>query len=1098
MQPQNPGLDFATGFAEPVEHCDDRTGRLAALRLGTILVKISEYVNILSVALCSVLLCGPALTSRAEDSPIQTRPTLSLAGTWQFRLGGPPAPNGGPRPVLTFTDTIQLPGTTDTHAKGPENPERWTGGLTRLHKYIGPAWYERGVTIPSSWRNRRVTLFLERAKFSEVWLDGRSMGSSPILCTPQEYPLGNIEPGAHRITLVVDNSRRPVNAEMHQMSDNTQGNWNGVIGRIELIATPAVWVDNMQVYPDIGRRIARVKVKLANATGQPGAGRLEALIRLEGGERRAAGTDVSWTAEGGLAELVIPLGPAIRLWDEFEPVMHTLTVRLATAQGLDVRSTRFGMRGFAAKGTQFAINGRLAFLRGKHDACVFPLTGHPPMETGGWLQYFRVLKELNVNHVRFHTWTPPEAAFAAADELGIYLQPELPFWGTYTEAERRALMPEAERILKTYGNHPSFVMLSLGNECDGSRAIMAAMVRTLRALDARRLYAQGSNNNLGTRPLTAGDDYWTTVRVSTSERPVLANVRGSFATVDGGNGHVQVGPADTLHDYAAAIAGIPVPVVGHEVGQYTVYPDFREIPRYTGVFRARNLEHFRARLADAGMLAQAPEFLRATCRLAQICYREDVEAALRTPGFGGFQLLDLQDFPGQGTALVGLLNAFLDRKPGFEAGPWREACAPVVPLARFDRYAWTTAETLSARVQVANYGPRDLPGGLEWTLQDSSGQVLRKGRLGGGPIRQGSVPTLGTIEIPLAGLPAPARSVLELRLPADRPGDVFANHYNIWIYPPRVDLTTPPGVTLTRAFDAETRRLLAAGGRVVLIPSAGGLVETTGGGFATDFWCWPMFHNRPGTMGLLCDPRHPALAGFPTDSHSDWQWFPIVSRSQPVILDGSPRGFRPVVQVIDNLERAHRLGLVFEARVGPGRLLVCATDLPRRQDRPEARQLLHSLLAYAASDQFRPEQELDASFLARALATRLPVARATASTTQTGHGAELAVDGDPVTRWCAESNAAPQWLRLDLGEVRTILNCRIVWESDRPGYACVIEGSEDGTTWKRLSGQRGAQGEGMPEPGIAVSRARHVRINVLGLPRGQWASVREVVLVGEE
>ncbi|MCU7497148.1 MAG: hypothetical protein HF311_16875, partial [Ignavibacteria bacterium] len=183
------------------------------------------------------------------------------------------------------------------------------------------------------------------------------------------------------------------------------------------------------------------------------------------------------------------------------------------------------------KGTQFAVNGRTTFLRGKHDGCVFPLTGHPPMDEAGWLKYLKICRQYGINHIRFHTWTPPEAAFAAADALGMYLQPELPYWGEYNETIQKAMMPEAERILKAYGNHPSFVIFTLGNECGGSRDVMAAMVSDLRARDPRHLYAQGSNNFYWDPSPGAGDDFWTTMRTG---KDAAHSVRGSFATVDGG------------------------------------------------------------------------------------------------------------------------------------------------------------------------------------------------------------------------------------------------------------------------------------------------------------------------------------------------------------------------------------------------------------------------------------------------------------------------------------------------------------------------------------------------------------------------------------
>ena len=177
----------------------------------------------------------------------------------------------------------------------------------------------------------------------------------------------------------------------------------------------------------------------------------------------------------------------------------------------------------------------------------------------------------------------------------------------------------------------------------------------------------------------------------------MKSVRGSFATVDAPLGHVQIGPANTMTDYRRSIAGVRVPVIGHEVGQYTVFPDFREIAKYTGVLRARNLEIFREKLRAKGMLDQAEQFRQASGALAVLCYREDIEAALRTPGFGGFQLLDLQDFPGQGTALVGILDAFMDSKGLIEPKAWREFCSEVVPLVRMKKYAWTTGRDLYGR-----------------------------------------------------------------------------------------------------------------------------------------------------------------------------------------------------------------------------------------------------------------------------------------------------------------------------------------------------------------------------------------------------------------
>jgi hypothetical protein len=463
--------------------------------------------------------------------------------------------------------------------------------------------------------------------------------------------------------------------------------------------------------------------------------------------------------------------------------------------------------------------------------------------------------------------------------------------------------------------------------------------------------------------LAEGDDYWTTVRTG-SEGGVPKSVRGSFADADAPRGHVQVPPFSTRVDYRKAIAGIPVPVIGHEVGQYAVYPDFREIDRYTGVLRARNLEIVRDKLRARGMLDQADRFVQASGALAVLCYREEIEAALRTPGFGGFQLLDLQDFPGQGTALVGILNAFMESKGLVGPPAWREFCSETVPLVRFGKYTWTAGETFTAAAEVAHYGRDAMPCTTpQWSLSDSQGHVLASGELPVADIPQGAVSALGTLRIALPAVKRPDKLTLALSIPRSKQSPVV-NHYNLWVYPAAPAPTLPKNVVVSHAWDVKTRAVLAAGGRVVLLLHGQG-PGTVEGGFATDFWCWPMFHNKPGTMGLLCDPRHAALADFPTEFHSNWQWARIACAARPVILDDAPADYRPIVQVIDNLGRNHKLGLIFEARVGPGRLLVCACDLSKMADQPEARQLLDSLLQYAAAEKFQPPQQLSAEAVQR-------------------------------------------------------------------------------------------------------------------------------------
>ena len=914
----------------------------------------------------------------AHEADVQT--VLSLAGVWQFGMSEPkPATPQAGLPEWNFTDAVNLPGTTETNCKGPENPAREVERLTRGRHFDGPAWYRRTVRIPAAWWGKRVRLFLERTKYTQVWFDGQPVGSQALYCVPQLHDLGSPVPGEHTLTVMVDNDlgRRPVQCwDAHQYSDNTQTNWNGMLGRIELQALDPVSIEDVQVYPSVAERCALVRVTIGNTTGQAASGALTlaaASWNHDGAAHVPPLVRQAFRADGlrAMVEIRLPLGDAARLWDEFSPSLYRLTVSLEASAGRARHVMDFGLREFGHRGGQFIINGRTTFLRGKNDGCVFPLTGHPPMDVDGWMEYFQVCNDYGINHIRCHTWVPPEAALAAADRLGIYFQPELPFWGEFVQASYDGLMLEAERILRDYGNHASFVMMTLGNEMIGERALMERMVQELRARDARHLYACGSNNHHANPQLSPADDFWSTMYTRLPAGSARVPVRGSFFDGDGA-GIIQKHSPTTRRDYRASLEGIPVPVIGHEIAQYSMYPDLREIPQYTGVVQARNFEIFRDRLAAAGMLDQAADFLKASGALSAICYREEVEMALRTPGFGGFQLLDLQDFPGQGTAIVGILNAFMQSKGLIPAAAWRRFCSPMVPLARFDKFTWTTAETFSADIEVAHYGEKDVaPAALTWCLKTDDGRTVGGGELTVETLRQGGLRAMGTLVAPLAEIRAPSRATLELALK----GTSAANTYAIWVYPAHAIAVLPAGVTLCRSFNTAACEILSAGGRVLLMPETDQVSATPGGGFAPDFWCWK-FGNKPGTTGLLCDPGHPALAGFPTGFHSDWHWFHLLMRSRPLALDHTPHAYRPIVQAIDNISRNQKLGLVFEAKVLAGRLLVCAIDLPSMPDRPEARQLLKSLADYMGSERFDPSSEIPVEVLQRLLCVPPPLVKA--------------------------------------------------------------------------------------------------------------------------
>ena len=680
----------------------------------------------------------------------------------------------------------------------------------------------------------------------------------------------------------------------------------------------------------------------------------------------------------------------MQVWDEFNPVLYRLKIvfngKLKNVSVHDSRQLVVGMRQFGTFHNQFQVNGRTIFLRGKHDACVFPLTGYAPMDVDKWVNIFRIARSYGINHYRFHTWCPPEAAFEAADIVGIYLQPELPLWenignkatdmksdvenlreDSVSNIRIQYIIDEGLRILKEFGNHPSFCMLALGNELNGDRSVMASIVEKFRKADSRHLYAQGSNNFLWEPRLSSGDDYWTTMMTGGHYRagnffPDTRGheVRGSYAVHS--VGHINNLYPSTMIDYSGAISGIPVPVIGHEVGQYQVYPNFQEIEKYTGVLQARNFEIFKERLEAAGMLDQSEDFMKASGALSVLCYREEIESAMRTPGFGGFQLLDLQDFPGQGTALVGILDAFMESKGLIEPDDWRNFCNDVVPLVKMEKYVWTDAEIFKAELKLANYSNHEFLGtAMEWQLVDENKNLIQTGESYPKNGEIGNPVDYGTVRIDLGKIIGPQKLTFSLFLK----GTSYQNSYPLWVYPGEIDTRAPAGIIIAEELNTEVINKLNKGAKVLLLPGNSSVAMSVPGAFQSDFWCYPMFkkYNPPGTLGILCDPKHPALQYFPTEFHSNWQWWALLKNGCAMILDDTPKEFRPIVQVIDNFDRNHKLGVIFECRVGAGKLIVCSCNLMEQQNYPEARQLLYSLLQYMDSGNFNPEFRIQSNVL---------------------------------------------------------------------------------------------------------------------------------------
>ena len=917
----------------------------------------------------------------------QNKQSIDLGGQWRFKLDPENQGVNDAWFMKTLHNFIKLPGSVTENGYGDEvtTETDWIGGivdrswftepkyekyrqpgnikipfwLTPLKHYKGPAWFQKEVTIPDSWQGKHITLFLERCHWETcLWVDENSVGSRNSLSAPHEYALSKwLTPGQHTITIRVDNNMiLNVGPNSHSVSDHTQTNWNGIIGRMELRTTDPVWMEDVQVYPNVQKNSAKIKVTVKNQTGKTIRGSVCLVAWPDEVLSNNIGTNYSlfeFSGSSKVIEVEYAFDGKLYSWDEFQTRLYKLKASLEVTADektyRDEKTVEFGMREFKAQGTQFTINGRKTFLRGTLECAIFPLTGYPPMDVESWERILLVAKAHGLNHLRFHSWCPPEAAFAAADRAGVYFHVECASWANLGSSLGNGkpvdqyIYEEGDRILKAYGNHPSFCMLAYGNEPAGKhqKAFLGKLVNSWKTQDNRRVYTSGAG-----WPIIPENEYHSTPRPRGHQWG--AGLKSRF----------NAQPYATHYDYRDFVDRYSVPVVSHEIGQWCVYPNFHEIEKYTGVLRARNFEIFRDSLAEHHMLEQAEDFLAASGKLQAILYKEEIEAALRTPGFGGFQLLDLHDFPGQGTALVGVVDAFWEEKGYIKPEEFHRFCCETVPLLRMEKCIWTPDEIFQADVEMAHFGPASIRKALPmWTLRYLNGRQAASGILTKQDIPIGNGIKLDTIRLELKRVKAPAQLILTVHLK----GTSYRNQWSIWVYPPEKEVVLPDSIVVTDSLNQESFSALDSGKKVLLLPSLSAVDSDIPAGFTTIFWNTQWTRRQPPhTLGILCNPEHPALANFPTEFHSNWQWWDLVTKSRFMILDAFTPDFRPLVQVIDDWNSNRKLGLIFEAKVGNGKLLVCSIDLKSNiETRPVARQMLRSLAQYMASDAFQPKHKMD-------------------------------------------------------------------------------------------------------------------------------------------
>ncbi len=933
----------------------------------------------------------------------------SLQGTWNFRLGGEgekdfsdlaltksvsaksPAKTSDSQKIWTeevhtdnkqdcknmvFKDKIEIPGILQAQGYGEDITENtpWISGLhdklwyqreeyktageeinipflsqPRKH-YTGTAWYQRTFEIPAGIEDCIFYFEAECVKWkTSLWLDSRFIGSETGLCTPHTYCLGELKGGEHSITMCVDNDfQYPYRPDGHMVSDALGASWNGMAGKVLVRAVPAVHMENIMVYPEPETRRVLAAVSIRNHTG------LDQRVRVQVNETVKTVT-VTKELQTVIFETAYP-GEA-SAWDEFTPVLHTVYAVLTFRDRVEEKTVSFGFRKIEVKEGMFCINDRPAFFRGTHFGGDFPLTGYPSVQVSDWKKIIGICKAWGLNYIRFHSFCPPEAAFAAADEGGIYLQVEGGMWNKFHEGceMNKVLWDETGKILDTFGNHPSFVMLSPSNEPGGEwYKPLTDWVKKCREADNRHIYTAQSGWPYPVEPADIkGTDYVYFHRSGYGLQPG-GTIRGS----KGWHGS----------DYRLSLEEIKYPVISHELGQWCSYPDYEIIHKFTGYLKPGNYKAFRESAKKHGVLGQDREFAYLSGKLKVQLYKEEIEATLRTPHIYGFELLDLHDYLGQGTALVGLLDPFWEEKGFVTPEEFKTFCRETVPLLRISKRVYTTDEVLDCPVEFYHFGREEMKNARPyWVIKDRKGEVVKKEEFPPMDLPLKKNITIGRLKENLKDLKAPGDYEIEIGIQ----NTSIKNSWRFWLYDAQEEEFLTEEVFYTHSLK-ETMEALALGRKVIYAPPPEHhRLDSPPLSARPSFWNSQMGPTYSRGMGLVIRENHPALALFPTRAYQEWQWEEIIYGAYGLNLSEFPEELMPIVQPIDDYTRNYRLGMILECRVLKGSLLIVTADLDQElENRPVARLLRKSLFAYAASEKFSPKVQVSKEVLFNAFFPR--------------------------------------------------------------------------------------------------------------------------------
>ncbi len=914
---------------------------------------------------------------------------IELNGTWNFSLDPKNDQDWvGPDAALP-QDTIQIPGSIEEQGYGQSSTHFPIGTWKKDREYEGIAWFVKEIEIPENINQNNLYLELKGVRWiTQLWIDGNYVGTEDSLSTIQRYEITPfVKAGKkHRFVIRLDNQMHLPLQESHIHSYHTSTHWGGITGGIQIISELPHTIQDVKVKTEINPKLVHFEVEVDRINCEDRNNWSMCIHIYDQNNTLIKSNESNILDKTSVLQLTksiqIELDEA-KTWSPNEPYLyHAEIVLLYNGKQYDTKSVRFGLRTISTENNQILLNEIPVFLTGYVDCCIFPQTGYPEWDIEHYRKQFSVVKSYGFNHVRLHGWTPPEPFWQAADEAGMLVQTELPHWSKqYTKSESQApeevhtfLTRELKRVIRSLKNHPSFVMLSMGNEliAEDGHPQLNELVYLARQLDSSRIYTDNTGHGQLPSQSREGDFFVPTL-----------NWHPPY-NID------HAATADTTTDYGEVTRLEKNPLIAHEHGQFTMYVRPEEETKYQGILKPHWLESINKTLESKRITSRTNEFIESTGIHLIRSLKENMEKARRTPNLSGIQLLDIRDFPGQGHATVGILDVFWDSKNVVEPNKFRQFNEQTVLLMRSKKRTFYNDEEIAVSIELSHFGLPVDTADFKWSLNIDK-NVWKQGET-----IINDIPGTGNIDLIKINEEISVNEAKKVTLEASIiiNGITFKNEWDFWVFP-RQQLTEKPERTwtnipelrsalfgarvektigldehsfkkekdvdlaITDQIGRDVLQFLVDGGKVWLMAKENGQHDEVLTRYLPIFWNYLWFPEQVGTTMGMRIHSHPVFDEFPNDGHSDWGWYHLVDRTIALNLELTPN-VKPIIEVIDNFNRSKKLAYVYEVNVGRGKLFVSTLNLTDRKmmKSPESHFLLFKIIEYLKSSNFQPDSSI--------------------------------------------------------------------------------------------------------------------------------------------